>query len=186
VELPAAETVGLIAFYHCPSLQRIAIPLKDNLLTLDSRLQRYNQFGFCGNLTTIDLVGVEEIHKTISSFLLECWRNEMNQEIDQINQVLPNTSNREKTAEIQQWIRSVIDRIDHYKAEHYALLKEDMTQLELAVWKAKLDEREERGVDGKSAKKAKIDVDTIRKEKRIRSGADIIIKNVLLFLQLAK
>ena len=111
----------------------------------------------------------------------------MNEEIDRINQVLPNTPAREKTDAVQEWIRSFNSRMEHYKAEHYALLKEDMTQLELAVWKAKLDEREERGIDGKSlAKKAKIDVDTIRKEKRITSGASIIIKNVLPFLQLAK
>jgi hypothetical protein len=101
--------------------------------------------------------------------------------------VLPKTYPDEKTEAIRLWMRSVIVRIEHYKAEHYALLKEDMTQLELAVWKAKLDEREERGIDGKSlAKKAKIDVDTIRKEKRITSGASIIIKNVLPFLQLSE
>ncbi len=111
----------------------------------------------------------------------------MNQEIDRINQDLPNSPAREKTDAIRLWIESVINRMEHCKVEHQTLLKEDMTQLELAVWKAKLDEREERGIDGKSlAKKAKIDVDTIRKEKRITSGASIIIKNVLPFLQLAK
>jgi hypothetical protein len=41
-------------------------------------------------------------------------------------------------------------------------------------------------VDGKSAKKAKIDVERGRKEQCITSGADIIIKNVIHFLQLAK
>ena len=91
------------------------------------------------------------------------------------------------TEAIRLWMRSVIVRVEHYKAEHYALLKEYMTQLELAVWKAKLDEDEtsERDtLDGKSAKKAKIDVESMRKERRITSGASIVIKNVLPFLQL--
>jgi hypothetical protein len=51
----------------------------------------------------------------------------MKQEIGRINQVLPNTDSYEKTAEIWGWIRSVIDRMKHYKVEHDTLLKEDMT-----------------------------------------------------------
>jgi hypothetical protein len=113
------------------------------------------------------------------------WRDEMNQEIVRINQVLPNTHPNEMIEEIKQWIRSVINRIEHYKAEHYALLKEDMTQLELAVWKAKLDEKEEDDWMTVRAKKTKIDVGIMRKEKRITCGSDIIISNVLPFLQLA-
>jgi hypothetical protein len=183
------ETIGEGAFIRCRSLGRIAIPLKDNMFPLHPALQRCNQFGACSVLKTVDLVGIEGIHKTVAS--LRSWRvswgDEILQEISRIDQVLPKTYPDEKTEAIRLWMRSVIVRIEHYKAEHYALLKEDMTQLELAVWKAKLDEREERGIDGKSlAKKAKIDVDTIRKEKRITSGASIIIKNVLPFLQLAK
>ena len=38
---------------------------------------------------------------------------------------------------------SVINRMEHYRAENHSLLKEDMTQLELAIWKAMLDEIEE-------------------------------------------
>jgi hypothetical protein len=125
------------------------------------------------------------IHKTISSLLLEIWRDEMNVEIDRINQVLPNTPSREKADAIRLWITSVINRMGHYKAEHNTLLKEDMTQLELAVWKAKLDEVVmDHSLEAQPAKKAKIDTESVRKERRIRSGADIIIKNVLPFLQL--
>jgi hypothetical protein len=187
------ETIEYGAFAYCKYLQRIAIPLKDNMFPLHPITQQYNQFNQqCLNLTTVDLVGVERIHNTIASLLLESWKDEMNQEINRINQDLPNIPSHEKTNAIRLWIRSVLNRMEHYKAEHYALLKENMTQLELALWKAKLDanaklnEREERDVDGKSAKKAKIDVDTIRREQRITSGADIIIANVLPFLQLAK
>ena len=65
------------------------------------------------------------------------------------------------------------------------MLNEDMTQLELAIWKAKLDEKEDDNSNQKvQAKKAKIDVESARKERRIKSGADIIIRNVVPFLQL--
>mmetsp|Transcript_14243 Transcript_14243/g.29071 ORF Transcript_14243/g.29071 Transcript_14243/m.29071 type:complete len:328 (+) Transcript_14243:63-1046(+) len=188
VELPAVETIGECAFYGCDNLQRIAIPLKDNLFS-PNHYQEYNQFKKCDNLTTVDLVGVEGIHSTISSLLMGTWGDEILQEIDRINQDLPNTPVWEQTNVISLWIRSVINRVEHYKAEHNRLLKEDMTQLELALWKAKLDEDKESMRDtlnGKAAKKAKIDVESMREERRITSGADIIIKNVIPFLQLAK
>jgi len=59
-------------------------------------------------------------------------------------------------------------------------LKEDMTQLELALWKAKLDSNDDDSIDGR----AMIDAAVARKERRITSGASIVIKNVLPFLQL--
>jgi hypothetical protein len=175
MELPAVETIEAFAF-RCPSLRRIAIPLKDNIFPTNG------SYHFeCENLTTVHLVG--GVHNTI--LLLESWRNEMNQEIDRINQVLPNTPTDEKTSAIRLWIRSVITRMEHYKAEHRVLLKEDMTQLELALWKAKLDEKgEDRSNPMVQAKKVKIDVESTRTERRITSGASIVIKNVLPFLQL--
>jgi hypothetical protein len=181
------ERIGGYVFMGCVNFQRIAIPLKDNIFPLDTVYQRCTQFDDCENLTTVDLVGVEGIHNTISSLLLESWKDKMNREIDRINLVLPNTPADEKTNEIRLWIRSVINRMEHYKAEHYELLKEDMTQLELAVWKAKLEEDEEDDSNLKvQAKKAMIDMENARKERRITSGADIniIISNVLPFLQL--
>ena len=185
VELPDVERIEHGAFLRCRRLRRIVIPLKDNMFPTHPFYQRYTQFDDCVNLTTVDLVGVEGIHKTISSLLLESWRNEMNQEIDRINQDLPNTSADEKTDTIRLWIESVISRMKRYKTEHKTLLKEDMTQLEFAVWKAKLDEREEDNSNLKMpAKKAKIDVEGVRMERRITSGASIVIKNVLPFLQL--
>ena len=105
----------------------------------------------------------------------------MNQEIDRINQDLPNTPADEKTAAIQHWIRSVLNRMEYYKAEHNRLLKEDMTQLELAVWKVNLDEEEVDHLDGG---RDRTDTGGRRNERRITSGADIIIRNVLPFLQL--
>jgi len=185
VELPkGVERIEQFAFYYCPSLRRIAIPLKADLFQLGSMDHRFTIFDACDDLTTVDLVGDEWIHKTISSLLLERWRNVMNQKIDYINQTLPNTIPSEKADEIQYWIRSVIDKLEHYKVEHNRLLKEDMTQLELALWKAKLDEKEEDSQLKLQAKRAKVDVESMRREKRIMSGASIVIKNVLPFLKL--
>ena len=181
------ETIGFNSFYNCPQLRRISIPLKDNMFLLDPDPdeQRYNQFNRCGNLATVDIVGAEGVQKTISSLLLESWRDEMSELIDRINQQLPNTLSSEKTDLIRLWVRSVINRMDHYKAEHNRYLKEHMTLLELALWKAKLNEKEDDSTLKLQTKRAKIDEKSSREEKRITSGADIIIKNVFPFLRLA-
>ena len=93
VEMPEAERIGNFAFFNCPLLRRIAIPLKDNIFDGD------NLFDSCVNLSTIDVVG--GIHKTISSLHMESWRNEMREEIDRINRVLPTTFPLEKTSAIR-------------------------------------------------------------------------------------
>jgi hypothetical protein len=86
VELPCVGTMGPRAFLNCPRLCRIAIPLKDNMFVVNNdSCQRYSQFHFCENLATVDLVGAEGIRKTISSLLLERWKDTMNQEINRIN-----------------------------------------------------------------------------------------------------
>mmetsp|Transcript_2100 Transcript_2100/g.3224 ORF Transcript_2100/g.3224 Transcript_2100/m.3224 type:complete len:106 (+) Transcript_2100:1-318(+) len=104
----------------------------------------------------------------------------MMDEINRINQVLP-VNFREKTAAIQLWIQSAISQLDHYKAEHKALLKEATTLLELALWKANLDdnEGEMEGVRTTRGRRKRA-----RKESCITSGSSIVIKNVLPFLQL--
>jgi hypothetical protein len=64
-------------------------------------------------------------------------------------------------------------------------VKEAMTLLELALWKAKLLNE----TDGKKCNvdimtKKVIDAETARKEHRVTCGASIVIKNVLPFLAL--
>ena len=108
----------------------------------------------------------------------------MKEEIDRINQTLPNIRSREKTAAIQQWIRSVIGRVEHYKAEHRMLVKEATTLLELAIWKANLDETESGVPSQEGVRATRRQVKRARKERCITSGAGIIIKNVLPFLEL--
>eukprot|EP00985_Skeletonema_marinoi_P011249 scaffold5329_cov126-Skeletonema_marinoi.AAC.4 len=173
LDLPdGLETIEQSAFQYCQYLKRIAIPL--------GCMIAYNIFCSCPKLTTINLVG--GIHNTIASLHLESWRNEMKGEINRINQVLP-TSTGGKTAVIQQWMNSVIRRLNHCKAEHKAMLKEATTLLELALWKAKIGEKEEILGEVK-AKRVKMDIQSERNERRVTSGANIVIKNVLPFLEL--
>jgi hypothetical protein len=136
-------------------------------------------------LSTVDLVG--GIHETVASLHLEKlhlekWRNEMIEEINLINLVLPYAEEYNKSEEIVGWIVSVIRKIESFKAAHKELLKEATTLLELALWKANvewIDDKEEQQVriTRGRAKRA-------RREKHITSGASIVIKNVLPFLQL--
>ena len=175
------ETIGLYAFGECERLQRIVVPLKRDLFQYSHYYQKYNQFHDCEQLTTVDLAG--GIQKTVASLHMESWRTETNTIINRINQVLPNTPANEKTDEIKRWMDLVIDKMDHYKSEHCRYVKEGITILELALWKAKLGEKEEYAAEGKS-KKAKVDAESARKEGRITCGADMVIKNVLPFLQL--
>ena len=170
------QRIGSYLFQNCPSLRRITIPLNSAYAN--------TVFYDCDKLTQVVLIG--GIHKTISSLLLERWRNEMKDEICRINQILPNTGRFGKTSKIKEWIKTTIERICHYKAEHRKLLKEFTTLLELALWKVKLDEKEvvENTLEIQKTKKAKIDDDAARQELRITSGANIVIKNVLPFLVL--
>ena len=105
-------------------------------------------------------------------------------EINRINQVLPNTHANDKTAIIKRWMETVIDKMDHYKAEHCRCVREGITLLELALWKAKLDEKEDKCEAKGRTKKAKVDAESARNDKRMICGADMVINNVLPFLQL--
>jgi hypothetical protein len=212
VKLPKVKTIGISAFrdsgvdvlefgedletirsgaFQGSKLRRIAIPLKDGMFQWNDYLETYTQFSKCYNLATVDLVG--GVHKTVASLHLESWRNEMNEEIQQINQILPVIDHDEKSSEIVEWIQLLISKIEHYKSEHRAVVKEVATLLELALWKAKLADFIEEGDVGvgpaeeNTERKAKIDDDEgTRKEARITSGADIVIKNVLPFLMMVE
>eukprot|EP00984_Skeletonema_dohrnii_P017297 scaffold7856_cov72-Skeletonema_dohrnii-CCMP3373.AAC.1 len=162
------ETVEPLAFSGCDRLQRIIIPLKRDLFSFYPHRQKFTQFSGCEQLATVDLVGGAH-NKTVASLHMESWRTEIKEEINRINQDLPNTPPHVKTAAIKRWIDSVIDTIDHYKAEHHRYVKEAVTLVELALWKAKLDEKEENSAERRT-NKAKLDAKSVRKEKRITCG----------------
>jgi hypothetical protein len=175
------ERIERNAFLECTALRRIVIPLKDNLII------GVNAFNDCGKLSNVDTID-GGIHKTVSSLHLKMWRDEMEDEIDRIdriNQNLPTNNHNEKSQAIQQWITRVFSRMEHFKSEHQLLLKEAMTLLELALWKANLREND----GAAAAKEGGVRVTRgQRKRKRkdicITSGASIVIKNVLPFLAL--
>ena len=154
------------AFRDCPNLKRIVLPLKDVIIEDDVFLQ-------CPKLSTVDLI--EGIHNTVSSLHMESWRSEMNDEINSINQILRTTTR--KTLVIQQWMRSAFRQLNHCKEEHRKIVKEAITLLELALWKANLSDN-----DWDWLKTTRGSRKRARKEIFVTSGADVVIKNVLPFL----
>ena len=134
------ERIDRGAFRNC-SLERITIPLKDGIFTDD------NIFQACQDLSHVHLVEGAAIHETIAALQLEEWRKDINEEIDSINQILPDTNAGKcdefddaydddvsgKARAIRGWIRSVLFKIAHYKGEHQSLLDEAATTLHHAL-----------------------------------------------------
>eukprot|EP00985_Skeletonema_marinoi_P014760 scaffold7522_cov202-Skeletonema_marinoi.AAC.15 len=124
-------------FMNCRSLERITIPLKDGMLIAD------DIFTGCDNFKQVDLVE-GPIHETIAALPMEEWRNDMHEEINSINHILPTVSagsgwedevaeeedreyeDGEKARAIRTWIKSVIRKIIHYQAEHQRYLNEEI------------------------------------------------------------
>jgi len=125
------DRIEWAAFYDCYALERITIPLKDGMLTADDIFQE------CENLKQVDLVE-GPIHETIAALQLEEWRNDMNEEIGSINQILPTvdaggwdddvgeSNEGEKAQAIRTWIRSVLRKIILYQAWHQRYLNEEI------------------------------------------------------------
>ena len=139
------ERMSMGVFSACTSLQRITIPLKDGLFD-----DAGSPFMGCENLVRVDLVE-GEVHTTIAALQLEEWGNDVIEEIESINQILPNADagyytvytdedgdyddydEGEKAQAIRSWIRSVLGKIAHYKAEHERLLIEAAATLQLVL-----------------------------------------------------
>ena len=175
------ERMEQYAFANCRSMRRIAMPLKTGMVA-------NNVFNHCENLERVDLVG--GIHKSISHLNLDSWRDDMNEEINRINHILPHTPATGtivggKNEAIKKWIESAYLKMENYRTEHYRLLREAAILLELALWKAKLEEVEDDSLENAAAKLKICQCSSKRSELRIISGADVMIKNVLSFLTLA-
>ena len=177
----ALERVEESAFLNCSSLRRLAMPLKRGIISNDT------VFKGCRNMTNIELVG--KVQNMISHFMQE-WKDEMNNEIGQINQVLSTVPIDGKTAAVQQWIGRCLDRVEHFTNEHNKSLVESATILELFLWRSSLN-GETNHDDGfaheaQPKKRARRidDVHSGRQERRMICGANIVVKNVLSFLQL--
>ena len=122
------ERIHRGAFDHCYYLERITIPLKDGIISAD------DIFLGCGKLIYVNLVEGVELRETVAALHFEEWRNDMGAEIDSINQILLDAprwgDEGEKTIAIRRWLRSVLDKIRHCKAEHQCILDEAVTPLE--------------------------------------------------------
>eukprot|EP00984_Skeletonema_dohrnii_P024229 scaffold13341_cov119-Skeletonema_dohrnii-CCMP3373.AAC.1 len=131
------EELGRIepsAFRNCTSLEGITIPLKDGMIAADDIFRR------CENLKHVDLVGGGRVHEIIDALLLEEWKNDIDEEINAINQIIPTVragngynDTGEKAKAVQLWIRSVLSKIICYKAQHRSLLNEASTALQHAL-----------------------------------------------------
>ncbi len=127
------ESIGEGTFRGCPSLERIALPLKDGMISDD------DVFQVCVKLNHIDLVEAAILSETVAALLLEEWKNDMNEEINSINQILPNTHGGTfseaggKAQAIRTWITSVLRKIIHYKAEHRRCLNVAAAALQPAL-----------------------------------------------------
>eukprot|EP00984_Skeletonema_dohrnii_P003588 scaffold1216_cov73-Skeletonema_dohrnii-CCMP3373.AAC.1 len=127
------ERIGRASFYECTSLERIAIPLKDGMITDDNIFQR------CKSLKQVNLVEGAVLRDTIAALLLDEWRNDMKDEIGAINQILPNTPAGScynskvggKAQAVRMWIRTVLRKIIHCKAQHRSYLNEAAAALQL-------------------------------------------------------
>ena len=126
------ETIGRMALFACKSLERITLPLKEDLISLDSTFQR------CDRLHLVDLVG--GVHETVAALLMEEWKHEMNEEIENVSQILPLAPGGnaqwdfgEKAQAIRKWIRSVLRKYTHYKAEHRRYVNEAAATLKLTL-----------------------------------------------------
>eukprot|EP00985_Skeletonema_marinoi_P014523 scaffold7364_cov73-Skeletonema_marinoi.AAC.3 len=127
------ESISWGAFSRCTSLERIAIPLKEGMITAD------NIFQGCKKLVRVDLVEGEVLRDTIAALLLEEWRNDMKDKLVAIDQSLPTTPAGDdfydvggKAQTVQLWISSVLSTIVQDKAQHRSYLNEAATTLQLA------------------------------------------------------
>jgi len=107
------------------------------------------------------------------------------EQIDYINQVLPNTPANEKTEEIKEWMESVKDSYEYYKAVHFCWVDDVTTLLELALWKINIDgkERSLGFQDGDQTTRERAQRES-RQETRVTSGASVVIKHVISFIEL--
>mmetsp|Transcript_23451 Transcript_23451/g.33496 ORF Transcript_23451/g.33496 Transcript_23451/m.33496 type:complete len:304 (-) Transcript_23451:327-1238(-) len=119
------ERIEGMTFTRCISLERITIPLKDGIIPNE------DTFSGCYSLKHVDLVE-GELHETSAALQLEDWRNDISEEVDSISQILPTVPAGggwdvgDKAVTIRRWIRSVLIKIIHYKAQHQRLLDEDV------------------------------------------------------------
>ena len=160
--------VGYRSFGSCTSLGHITIPLNIDLLSTNHRI-----FDGCDRLNSIYIMG--EVHRVVSSLTLDKWKTDINVELKRINSILPSIKRGPKTTRMYEWMATLQFKIERCKLEHNRVLKEAMALLELALWKAKLEEDE---FTTKKRKRKAIS--------RVNCGAAAVIGNVCSYLTIFK
>ena len=134
------EFIGEMVFIACRSLERITIPLKNDLF--------HNTVGDvfreCESLIEVNLVEGQALENTIATLQLQEWSNDITEKVESINQILSTTLtgsydhqnmtiiNGDKTIAIQRWVASVLQiMIVDYKAKNRRILSEVTTTLRL-------------------------------------------------------
>eukprot|EP00986_Skeletonema_menzelii_P014484 scaffold9648_cov144-Skeletonema_menzelii.AAC.5 len=182
IEFPEGiSVIGEEAFRQCKSLSVIKLP--ENLESIwqlylfgahyypskyPSAKTNHQVFDGCDRLNSIDITGV--VHRVISSLTLKKWSDDINTELKRINSILPSIKRGPKTTRMMEWMERLDFKIEGYKLEHNRVLKEAMSLLELALWKAKLEE------DGFTKKRKR------RAISRVYCGASAVIENVCSYL----
>eukprot|EP00984_Skeletonema_dohrnii_P035440 scaffold35176_cov172-Skeletonema_dohrnii-CCMP3373.AAC.1 len=95
-------------------------------------------FQGCKKLVHVDLVEEAVLRNTINALLLEEWKNDMKDKVDAIDQILPTAPAGDwfrddaggEAQAVRMWIRSVLRKIIHYKAQHQNLLNEAASTLQ--------------------------------------------------------
>ena len=99
-------------------------------------------FKGCDNLNHTYLAEEALLYELMAALHLEDWKNDIKEEIDSINRILPETPASDidddsyrgrKAHAIRSWITTLLGKLVHYKAEHQRLLDEAETTLQLAL-----------------------------------------------------
>ena len=104
------ESIGEWAFKHCSSLERITLPLKNDVITNN------NTFQGCVKLEHVDLV--EKVHEVIAALNFEERKTDLSNKLDSINHILASVKVGGKTQAIRVWMKTVLRKISHYANEH--------------------------------------------------------------------
>ena len=122
----------------------------------------------CTSIETFRYLLRVSISERVDSLDVRKWRLELDKST---NEFPDEVSLREGET------RALFDKLALYDS-----LKEAAPVLELALWKAKIDEFVLRG-SGQCNKRARIDIDMSQREQcRMSCGADIVVRNVLRYL----
>ena len=123
------------AFGHCSLLEKITIPLNDELIPGNFT------FASCSKLKHVDLIERAALNETIAALFMEEWRDDMNAIVDNIEQSL--TLARvggsgfydagEKAGVIREWMSLVLRKIVDYKAQHRWLVNDASATLQLVL-----------------------------------------------------